>query len=193
MRLRYLLPIAALLLLALILSPERIVAWATGEFGYRLAAEAVDDTRRVVIYDGRYRPLPYPKGDVPPNRGVCTDVVIRAYRGLGVDLQKLVHETFGGDRNIDHRRVPVLMRFFARHGQSLPVTDDPSNYKPGDIVAYKMTGAGLDDHIAIVSARRSWDLKRPLIVHNEGFGPKLDDALFAFRITGHYRYRPRVD
>jgi len=191
MRLRYLLPIVAVVFLALLISPERIMAMLTGDFGYKLAAAAIDDTRNVVIYDGSYQKIPYPRGDVAPNRGVCTDVIIRAYRQFDIDLQERVHRSLGGDRNIDHRRVPNLMRYFAKHGQSLPISQDPKAYKPGDIVTYSMAG-GISDHIAIVSGRWSWDFRRPLIVHNEGFGPKLDDKLFAYRITGHYRYRPKL-
>lgn len=187
MRLRYFLPIILLIAVLLTLSPERIIAAVTGDFGYKLAAAAIDDTRNVVIYDGRYKQIPYPWGDVAPNRGVCTDVVIRSYRALGIDLQQRVHRSIGGDANITHRRVEDLRRFFARHGQSLPVSKDPRSFKPGDIVTSIRPGGVT--HIGIVTARWSWDFKRRLIVHNEGFGPKLDDALFEYPITGHYRYQ----
>ena len=182
------------ILALLVATPERVMAYLNGDFGYMLAAAAVDRTRSVVIYDSAYRQIPYPWGDVAPNRGVCTDVVVRAYRALGYDLQRLVHERMGGDSNIAHRRVPELRQFFARYGQSLPVSSDPREFKPGDIVTYEKIGKVYSSatHIGVVSARWSWDMQRPLIVHNMGFGEKLDDALFLpeFRMTGHYRYRP---
>lgn len=188
MRLRYLIPIVAAVIAVLAIPPERVIAWYTGDFGYRLAAAAVDRTRSVVIYDPAYRALSYPWGDVNPNRGVCTDVVIRAYRDLGIDLQKLVKERLGGDPNITHRRVTNLRRFFARYGKSLPLSKNPDDYKPGDLVTYVRPNGVT--HIVIVAGRRSWDGRRPLVVHNEGYGPKLDDALFSYRMTGHYRYIP---
>ncbi len=142
----------------------------------------------------------YPGGDVPPEIGVCTDVVIRAYRALGIDLQRRVHEDMRGafdrypqrwglhrpDPNIDHRRVPNLRVFFRRHGMEFPVTDVASNYVAGDLVTW-IVGDSLP-HIGIVVDRRSPDGKRPLVVHNIGAGPKLEDVLFAYPITGHYRY-----
>jgi hypothetical protein len=100
-----------------------------------------------------------------------------------------VHRALGGDPNIKHRRVRELRKFFARHGQRLPVSNNPDNYKPGDLVT-SVRPDGVT-HIVIVTGRRSWDGERPLVVHNEGFGPKLDDALFRYRITGHYRYFPQ--
>jgi len=170
----------------------------------RFVAAALERTRHRVTYNGAYRRIPYPGGDVPANTGVCTDVVIRAYRaGLGVDLQKRVHEdmrrafaryprTWGlshPDPNIDHRRVPNLQVFLTRHGRGLPVSRDPGDYRPGDLVTW-MVGGTLP-HIGIVTDRRSADGERPLIVHNIGRGPKLEDMLFDFPITGHYRYLPR--
>ena len=151
-------------------------------------------------YDGSYRSIPYPGGDVPENVGVCTDVLVRSYRAIGIDLQRLVHEDMSADfdayprywglsrpdTNIDHRRVPNLRRFFERHGVSLEVSDDPADYRPGDIVSWMLPGN--NPHIGIVTNEKSADGERPLIVHNIGLGPKKDDMLFLFEITGHYRY-----
>lgn len=171
----------------------------------RLVAAAIDRTRQHVTYDGSYHRIPYPMGDVPADIGVCTDVIIRAYRaGLGIDLQKEVHEdmkaAFGKypkiwglsrpDTNIDHRRVPNLEAFFTRHGQPLPITDDPADYKPGDLVTWRLTGTGLP-HIGIVTDRRAMFSGNPLIAHNIGRGPQLDDMLFDYSISGHFRYLPK--
>lgn len=188
MRLRYLIPIVALILFALAVPPERIKAAYTGDFADRLVAAAIEQTRNVVIYDPSYRDIANRWGDVAPNRGVCTDVVIRAYRDVGIDLQTRVHRALGGDPNIKHRRVVELRKFFARYGRRLPVSKNPDDYKPGDLVT-SVRSDGVT-HIVIVTGRRSWDGERPLVVHNEGFGPKLDDALFRHRLTGHYRYIP---
>lgn len=169
----------------------------------RLVEAAIERTSHRVTYDGAYRSLAYPGGDVPDNIGVCTDVVIRSYRaGLGIDLQKAVHEDMARnftaypkiwglsrpDRNIDHRRVPNLEAFFARHGQTLPVTKSPGDYKPGDLVTWRIPGNL--PHIGVVTDRRSWDGKRPMIAHNIGRGPKLEDMLFDYSISGHFRYLP---
>ncbi len=168
-----------------------------------LVAAAIERTRHRVVYDGSYRTLGYPGGDVPGDIGVCTDLVIRAYRsGLGIDLQRVVHEdmsrAFGAypqiwgldrpDRNIDHRRVPNLETFFTRHGRSLAVSDDPDAYRPGDLVTWRLPGNL--PHIGIVTDRRSADGRRPLIAHNIGRGPQLEDMLFAYPISGHFRYLP---
>lgn len=159
-------------------------------FGERLAAAAFERTRHRVVYDPRYIKLSYPMGDVPDNIGVCTDVVIRAYRALGIDLQVLVHRARvgSGDRNIDHRRVRVLRKFLARYGRKLPVTDNPDDYLPGDLVTYHLSNSpSSNSHIAIVSNQRS-SSGRPLVIHNIGLGPKLEDWLFGDKITGHFRY-----
>ncbi len=155
---------------------------------------------QTVRYDPAYASLTFPGGDVPRTRGVCTDVIIRALRDAhGIDLQVLVNNdmkrSFGAypaiwglgrpDTNIDHRRVPNLRRFFERAGVSLPVTISASDYKPGDVVTWKMPGNR--DHIGIVTNRSSRDGQRPLVVHNIGAGTRLQDMLFSFEINGHYR------
>jgi len=167
----------------------------------RLVAGAESQIGRTVRYDPAYERLAYPNGDVPQERGVCTDVIVRAYRsGLGVDLQRLVHEDMRRnfkaypalwglkrpDPNIDHRRVPNLAAFFRRSKAALPVSDDPRDYRPGDVVAQKLSN-GLA-HIGLVTHRANSDGARPLVVHNIGAGARLEDVLFAFTITGHYRF-----
>ena len=173
---------------------------ATPGFYQRLASAAVALTDDRVVYDGTYFKIPYPNGDVPPGRGVCTDVVIRAYRKLGIDLQQLVHEDMKAnfdvypkrwgmrktDTNIDHRRVPNLMTFFARKGTSLLKSTKASDYQPGDIVTWDLGHA--ITHIGIVSDKLSSAPERHLIVHNIGNGQELADCLFQFNITGHYRF-----
>ena len=171
-------------------------------FTDNLVQAALKRTQQQVVYDGRYFTIPYPGGDVPAHLGVCTDVIIRTYRVLGIDLQKRVHEdmeshfeqypkTWGlkkPDSNIDHRRVPNLQVFFTRKGQVLPVSSNGSDYKPGDIVTWNLSTQRTLPHIGIVTDVKSEDNKRPLVVHNIGRGPELEDMLFDFEITGHYRY-----
>lgn len=160
-------------------------------FGLRLANAALARRWVPVIYNPAYVRIAYPGGDVPWYTGVCTDVIIRSYRSLGIDLQVAVHRARvgSGDTNIDHRRVNILRRFFARKGKSLPVSRDPSRYKPGDIVTmYLPEGKSSKTHIAIVTQHKS-SSGVPLIVHNRGYGVQLEDWLFARKITGHYRYR----
>lgn len=172
------------------------------DFSHRLSQAAIERTKSIVIYDGTYQKIPYPNGDVPQHIGVCTDVVIRTYRKLGIDLQKEVHEDMTKsfshypskklwglsrpDTNIDHRRVPNLQTFFSRKGQSLEISQNSQAYQPGDLVTWMLPGNL--PHIGIVTERKSRDGKRPLIVHNIGAGPKLEDMLFDYKITGHYRY-----
>lgn len=165
-----------------------------------LLSAALAQTEQRVTYDGSYRRIAYPGGDVPAHIGVCTDVIIRAYRAVGVDLQQRVHEDMRSafhhypklwgltkpDPNIDHRRVPNLQTYLRRQGATLPTSADPSMYRPGDLVTWMLPGNL--PHIGIVTDRRSSDGKRPLIVHNIGQGPKLEDMLFAYSITGHYRF-----
>lgn len=174
-------------------------------FLLKLSDVAVDLTHQEVQYDPSYFVIPYPNGDVPGNKGVCTDVIIRAFRKLGVDLQKEVHEDMmrsfkeypqnwglkKTDKNIDHRRVPNLMTYFERHGSSLTRTNDPSDYQPGDIVTWDL-GKGIG-HIGIVINKKSTDNFRNLIVHNIGNGQEISDCLFTYRITGHYRYTPQQE
>jgi uncharacterized protein YijF (DUF1287 family) len=169
-------------------------------FPQALSQAALERTKHFVIYNGSYKKISYPNGDVPDHTGVCTDVVIRSYRALGIDLQKRVHEDMKAhfnsypnnwglkrtDTNIDHRRVPNLQVFFARRGKTLKVTYNVRNYQPGDLVTWKLNNNL--PHIGIVVNQRSKDGKRPLIVHNIGLGPRLEDMLFDFTITGHYRY-----
>ena len=168
----------------------------------RLVMAALDRTQHSVRYDGAYVRIDYPGGDVPSDTGVCTDVVIRSYRVLGIDLQKRVHEDMKRhfsaypknwglsrpDSNIDHRRVPNLQVFFQRNGSSLPVTSNPADYQPGDLIT--CTVAGRLPHVAIVvPAPDGGDT--PWIVHNIGGGPKLENRLFEFPLTGHFRYHPK--
>jgi uncharacterized protein YijF (DUF1287 family) len=169
-------------------------------FQLKLAQEAKKLTNDQVTYDPQYFKIAYPNGDVPANKGVCTDVVIRAYRKLGIDLQQLVHEdmkaNFGlypknwglksTDKNIDHRRVPNLMVFFERKGQKLNISNDAKNYLPGDIVCWNL-GGGIT-HIGIVSNQFTDDKKRFKIIHNVGAGQVLEDFLFNYKIIGHYRF-----
>lgn len=169
-------------------------------FEKRLSDAALERTRHNIRYDGSYHRIPYPGGDVPADIGVCTDVVVRSYRKLGIDLQKEVHQEmrnhFGlfpkqwglskPDTNIDHRRVLNLRVFFERRGQSLPVTDNPDDYRFGDLVTWNLPGNL--PHIGIVVDKKTADGRRPLIVHNIGAGPQLEDILFEFPITGHYKY-----
>lgn len=174
---------------------------ASPDFARRLVTAAVAQTGRRVVYDGSYRRIPYPGGDVPPEIGVCTDVVIRAYRALGIDLQQRVHEDMRAafsayprlwglaapDPNIDHRRVPNLQAFFRRRGGERPLARDARGYEPGDLVTWMLPGNL--PHIGIVTERRTTDGERPLVVHNIGRGPEVEDMLFAYPITGVYRYR----
>ena len=177
--------------------------WADSQSAADLVLSARERTRHEVRYDGAYVSLAYPGGDVPASTGVCTDVLVRAYRGVGTDLQKLVHEDMLNrfeeypsrriwgltrpDSNIDHRRVPNLQEFFGTHGQSLGVSTDATDYKPGDIVSWMLPGNL--PHIGIVSDRLSGS-GTPMIIHNIGAGPEESDMLFRFEITGHYRFLP---
>jgi len=178
------------------------VTFGQTDFFLQLADSAYTLTKQRVYYDPSYIQIKYPNGDVPANTGVCTDVIIRAYRKLGIDLQKEVHEDMkanfdkypkkwglsGTDKNIDHRRVPNLMTFFSRHGTVKKISQAPSDYLPGDIVCWDLNGRGLT-HIGIVSRTKSEDGKRNLIIHNVGAGQVLEDCLFQFKIIGHYSYK----
>lgn len=176
------------------------ISLAQSSFYDRLADSTLTLTKQIVRYDPTYFQLDYPNGDVPSDKGVCTDVVIRAYRKLGIDLQKEVHEDMKynfskypknwglsqPDKNIDHRRVPNLMTFFTRHGTTKPITTNPKDFLPGDIVCWNLGGAVT--HIGIVVKKKSEDGQRHLIVHNIGGGQVIEDCLFNFKIIGHYRY-----
>ena len=167
----------------------------------KLVEAAVERTTHEVRYDPTYFVIDYPNGDVPAEVGVCTDEVIRSYRAVGVDLQRLVHEDMERDfaayprkwglkrtdKNIDHRRVPNLMKFFERQGASLPVTDEARDYVPGDVVTWDL-GNGLTHIGLVVNVPSGADAARFQIVHNIGAGPKMEDVLFGWKITGHYRY-----
>lgn len=170
-------------------------------FAKKLVTAALERTQHQVTYDGRYLKLKYPNGDVPASIGVCTDVIIRAYRQLNIDLQKDVHEDMQKnfkhypklwglqttDNNIDHRRVPNLQTLFKRKGVVLPVSNDGTKYQAGELVTWMLPGNL--PHIGIVTDKKSSDGKRPLIVHNIGAGPKLEDMLFNYPITGRYYYK----
>ena len=172
------------------------------QFLKRFVDAAIERTHHTVRYDPAYVRIPYPGGDVPPDTGVCTDEIIRSYRAVGIDLQKEVHEDMvqnfsvyprnwrwllaRPDPNIDHRRVPNLMVFFQRKGQPLPISSHIEDYSPGDLVTWDL-GGGVP-HIGIVVDRKSSQTGRYLIVHNIGQGPKMEDVIFNWKITGHYRY-----
>lgn len=174
-------------------------------FNNKLSNAALGRLRSKVRYDGSYVKIAYPGGDVSPHTGVCTDVVIRSYRKLGIDLQEQVHRDMSAafhtypnpkkwglskpDTNIDHRRVYNLRKFFERRGAALPITHNPRNYKPGDIVSW-MVGPHLPHIGVVVNKRSKRDPNRFMIVHNIARGPEMEDILFAFPITGHYRYTP---
>jgi uncharacterized protein YijF (DUF1287 family) len=170
-------------------------------FAEELLSAALSLTEQEVVYDPAYYALDYPKGDVPADRGVCSDVIIRAYRYLDIDLQKEVHEDMLAhfelypdiwslsrpDANIDHRRVPNLMKYFERYGMEKAITNKPGDYLAGDIVCWNLGGA--ITHIGILVDRRSTDGLRPMVVHNIGSGQVLEDCLFDYRIIGHYIYQ----
>lgn len=171
------------------------------DFYRKLSNAAITLTNDKVIYDPTYRQIKYPNGDVAKDKGVCTDVIIRTYRKLGIDLQKEVHEDMkknfnkypkiwglkSTDTNIDHRRVPNLQTFFKRFGTELSVTENAADYKTGDIVTWMISGRL--PHIGIVTHLKSRDGKRNMIVHNVGSGQVLEDCLFSYEITGRYRYK----
>jgi len=176
--------------------PERVA------FTQKLVAAAIERTHHTVRYDPAYVRIPYPDGDVSAETGVCTDEIIRIYRAVGVDLQKEVHEDlqvnfasypthsrwglFHADTNIDHRRVPNLMVFFSHKGERLPTTTNRGDYLPGDLVTWDL--GGNVPHIGMVVDRKSGSSGNYMVVHNIGQGPKMEDVLFAWKITGHYRY-----
>lgn len=188
-----------LLLLPAIALPQGTNSLSRQEFTKQLVAAAIERTQHTVRYVSFYVRIPYPGGDVPADTGVCTDEIIRSYRAVGVDLQKEVHEDMARnfaaypnrwhrtqpDSNIDHRRVPNLMVFFQRKGESLPITHRAEDYAPGDLVTWDL-GRGVP-HIGVVVDQKALS-GRYEIVHNIGEGPKMEDVLFNWTITGHYRY-----
>jgi uncharacterized protein YijF (DUF1287 family) len=166
-----------------------------------LSVSALKLTEQEVTYDPSYYLIGYPNGDIPSDKRVCTDVIIRAYRLIGIDLQKDVHEDMKAnfdkypddwglkipDKNIDHRRVPNLMTLFERKGTIKPIINKPEDYLPGDIVCWNLGGS--TTHIGIVVHIKSDDGLRYLIVHNIGAGQVIEDCLFDFKIIGHFRYK----
>ena len=198
---------AAVIALAMACAPKPLQADRAQSVGVEVKAalrpvieSALAQTEQTTIYDPAYVRLDYPGGDLPIERGVCADVVVRAFRKGGVDLQKEVHEDMrrdfaaypqrwglkAPDANIDHRRVPNLMTYFKRRGKSLPITSDAKDYEPGDVVAWDL-GGGLT-HIGIVVNLRARGGERYYVVHNIGAGARLEDVLFSLRQIGHYRY-----
>lgn len=171
-------------------------------FSERLSQAAISIIDPSIDYDPSYSKIDYPNGDVPKNKGVCTDVIIRSYRILNIDLQKEVHEDMIGnfslypnlkkwgmtktDTNIDHRRVPNLEVFFERKGTKLPVTQNTKDYKTGELVTWMINDKL--PHIGIITNKKSSDGKRNLIVHNVGGGQVLEDCLFEYKIVGHFKY-----
>lgn len=192
-------PILALMAgVALTFTPPALAQSQPG-YGVQIARSAEAMVGANIQYDPSYRGLSYPWGDVPSNTGVCADVVIRAYRAVGIDFQKRVHQDMTAhfssypkrwglsrpDRNIDHRRVLNLETFLRRHGARRAKSHDFSLYKPGDIVAWTLPG-GLP-HMGIVSTKKNAD-GEPLVVHHIGGRPRLEAVLFEWPMTGHYRY-----
>lgn len=176
-------------------------ALPTEPWAGKLVEAAESQIGVTLTYDAAYRKIAYPGGDVPRAIGVCTDVIVRAYRdGLGVDLQQRVHDDMkqafsayprlwglaSTDSNIDHRRVPNLRTFFERQGAALPVSASGADYRPGDVVSQKLPNGR--PHIGIVSARLNDAGTTPLLIHNIGMGAREEDVLFAFEVTGHYRF-----
>jgi uncharacterized protein YijF (DUF1287 family) len=172
------------------------------DFLLRLSDAALERTQHTIRYDPSYVRIPYPGGDVPADTGVCTDEVVRSYRALGIDLQKEVHKDmeqnlsayprrWSGppghmDTNIDHRRVPNLMVFFSRKGEVLAISTRAEDYAPGHLVTWDL--GGYVPHIGIVTNRKAASSGRYMVVHNIGRGPILEDVLFRWKVTGHYRY-----
>jgi uncharacterized protein YijF (DUF1287 family) len=192
--------VRGILVLFVLLSAAPCFGGTVSAANFIRAAAALENSG--VTFDPRYRRIAYPLGDVPANTGVCADVVVRAYRGVGIDLQRRVHEDMQRDfsaypklwglhrpdPNVDHRRVLNLATFFRRHGTVLRITRDPRDYKSGDLVTWNLNPGGSTPHIGIVMPARTPDGQRPLVLHNMGQGQILQDILFAYTITGHFRY-----
>lgn len=187
--------------LLLFITPFSSAQALTSEQNKKLVEYAAD-LPRAVFYDSDYRKIDYPMGDVPAYKGVCSDVIIRSYRGIDIDLQKLLHEDIKAnfsaypskrmwglnkpDTNIDHRRVPNLEVFFTRKGKVKPITKNAEDYVPGDIVSWRLDNGR--PHIGIVVNKKSGDNQRYLVMHNIGFGQVAEDVLFSWKITGHFTY-----
>lgn len=205
---RYQIKLFSLLIsLIVLLSAQGSYVAPTGDvFGRQLAAFAMQSAEADIAYNGAYQRLSYPFGDVPAGQGVCTDVVIRAYRGLDVDLQKRIHEDMVGnfsaypsrrvwgltrpDRNIDHRRVLNIVAFFERQEAALPISRVAADYLPGDVVYWEVPkyGGGLTPHLGMVTAVKTAQAE-PMVVHHLSGKPTLEKALFAWPIKGHFRYQ----
>ncbi len=182
---------------------DRKSSFTPDSFENKLSTAAIAIIDSSIEYDPTYFAIKYPNGDVPKNKGVCTDVVIRAYRKLNIDLQKEVHEDmlqnfalypnikkwglYKTDTNIDHRRVPNLEVFFGRKGKALPITANPNDYKAGELVTWMISDKF--PHIGIVTNTKSPNGKHLMIVHNVGNGQVLEDCLFNWNIVGHFKYK----
>lgn len=191
--------IMGITVLLLLITPFSSAQALTSEQNKKLVEYAAD-LPRAVFYDSDYRKIDYPMGDVPAYKGVCSDVIIRSYRGIDIDLQKLLHEDIKAnfsaypskrmwglnkpDTNIDHRRVPNLEVFFTRKGKVKPITKNAEDYVPGDIVSWRLDNGR--PHIGIVVNKKSGDNQRYLVMHNIGFGQVAEDVLFSWKITGHF-------
>jgi uncharacterized protein len=173
-------------------------------FGNNLAAAALSHSSDVINYDRSYYKIDYPNGDVAANKGMASDVIIRAYRGIGTDLQVLIHEDMAEnfrlypqlwnatapDHNIDHRRVENLQKFFERKGEALPISRNAADYQPGDVVVWSLANAEM--HIGIVVPGPSNRGSEPWVVHNMGAGMKWENVLFDYSIQRHFRFQTKV-
>jgi uncharacterized protein YijF (DUF1287 family) len=177
-----------------------VSSFSDGDSVAVIIADAKRQCELTKEYDPAYYKIDYPGGDIPITKGVCTDVIIRSFRATGLDLQKLIHEDMkrafkkypqkwglrGTDRNIDHRRVPNIQTWLERNGKSIPVSDNAADYLPGDIVTWKLPNDL--DHIGLVADIRVEYTERYAVIHNIGNGTEVEDILFFYDITGHYRY-----
>lgn len=187
------------------LNVDKTVSWLeqSGEFGNQLAAAALERTMEQIVYDDAYYKISYPMGDIPSGKGVCSDLVVRSYRSLGIDLQELVHEDMRHhfriypqlwglsqpDTNIDHRRVPNLQRYLSRHGEEVTSANTEfivENFKYGDVVVWRLPHG--DTHMGIVVPGPGIRKSEKWIVHNIGSGPQWENKLLEYQIVGQYRY-----
>lgn len=182
------------------LAPQALAQASELSFAHKIAAGAEARALKNEVYDPAYVKLAYPMGDVPDDRGVCTDTVIRAYRHAGVDLQVEVHQDMRGnfkrypqswglpgpDRNIDHRRVPNLETFFTRKGGARPLSKKAADYLPGDVVSWRLFMGGTP-HIGVVTRKRLAN-GQPIIAHNIGAGTKEEPCLFNWEMKGWFRF-----